>query len=236
MLEVSDVDVHYGRSQVLFGVSLDVPAGSLVCVLGRNGVGKTTLLKTVVGLLRPTSGSVLLDGVDLAGTPVHRRVRAGIAHVPQGHVVFPQLTVAENLRVVAEAAPGKGARPKGAGAVDDALSVFPALVPLLRRRAGVLSGGQRQQLAIARALVARPRLLVLDEPTEGVQPSVVDEIEAVVRRLHREVGLTVLLVEQHVDLAARLADRFVLLDAGEVVRSGDAADLRDEEVRRLLSV
>ncbi|ACU35619.1 urea ABC transporter ATP-binding subunit UrtE [Actinosynnema mirum] len=231
MLAVSDVDVHYGRSQVLFGVGLDVPAGSLVCVLGRNGVGKTTLLKTVVGLLRPTSGTVLLDGVDVTRTPVHRRVRAGLAYVPQGHVVFPQLTVAENLRVVAEARPGKDA-----GAVDDALSVFPALVPLLRRRAGLLSGGQRQQLAIARALVARPRLLVLDEPTEGVQPSVVDEIEAAVRRLHREVGLTVLLVEQHVDLAARLADRFALLDAGEVVRSGDAAELRGEEVRRLLSV
>ncbi|ATE53297.1 urea ABC transporter ATP-binding subunit UrtE [Actinosynnema pretiosum] len=231
MLVVSDVDVHYRRSQVLFRVGLEVPAGSLVCVLGRNGVGKTTLLKTVVGLLRPTSGTVLLDGADVTRTPVHRRVRAGLAYVPQGHVVFPQLTVAENLRVVAEARPGKDA-----GAVDDALSVFPALVPLLRRRAGLLSGGQRQQLAIARALVARPRLLVLDEPTEGVQPSVVDEIEAAVRRLHREVGLTVLLVEQHVDLAARLADRFALLDAGEVVRSGDAAELRDEEVRRLLSV
>ena len=231
MLSVSGVDAAYGRARVLFGVGLEVPAGSLVCVMGRNGVGKTTLLKTVMGTLTPTAGRITFDGRDITRMPTHQRVRAGMAYVPQGHVSFPQLTVWENLRVTLEATAHRDA-----AAVDEALDVFPALRQFLKRPAGLLSGGQRQQLAIARALITRPRLLLLDEPTEGVQPSVIDEIEAAVERLHREVGLTVLLVEQYLDFALRLADSFVVMDAGEVVHTGATEELHDEEVRRMLAV
>jgi urea transport system ATP-binding protein len=199
--------------------------------MGRNGVGKTTLLKTVMGTLTPTAGRIAFDGRDITRAPTHERVRAGMAYVPQGHVSFPQLTVWENLQVTLEATAHRDP-----GAVDEALDVFPALRGFFKRPAGFLSGGQRQQLAIARALITRPRLLLLDEPTEGIQPSVIDEIEAAVERLHREAGLTVLLVEQYLDFALRLADRFVVLDAGEVVHAGDTGELHDEEVRRMLAV
>ncbi|MEU4443556.1 urea ABC transporter ATP-binding subunit UrtE [Actinosynnema sp. NPDC050801] len=231
MLSVSGVDAAYGRARVLFGVGLEVPAGSLVCVMGRNGVGKTTLLKTVMGTLTPTAGRITFDGHDITRMPTHQRVRAGIGYVPQGHVSFPQLTVWENLQVTLEAT---GHRDPAA--VDGALDVFPALRQFFKRPAGFLSGGQRQQLAIARALITRPRLLLLDEPTEGVQPSVIDEIEAAIERLHREAGLTVLLVEQYLDFAVRLADSFVVMDAGEVVHAGSTDELQDEEVRRMLAV
>ncbi|MET1074796.1 MAG: urea ABC transporter ATP-binding subunit UrtE, partial [Umezawaea sp.] len=227
MLEVSGVDVSYGRAQVLFGVDLSVPAGSLVCVMGRNGVGKTTLLDTVMGTLSPRRGTVVLDGDDITRLPTHLRVRRGMAYVPQGHAAFPQLTVWENLQVTLEATAHRDR-----AAIDESLDVFPALRTFLKRPAGFLSGGQRQQLAIARALITRPRLLLLDEPTEGIQPSVIDEIENAVERLHGEAGLTVLLVEQYLDFALRLADSFIVLDAGEVVHSGTSADLHDEGVRR----
>jgi urea transport system ATP-binding protein len=231
MLSVQGLQVSYGRAQVLFGVSLDAPAGSLVCLMGRNGVGKTTLLKAVMGVLPVRSGTVTFDGRDITRLKIHERVRLGLGYVPQGHESFPQLTVAENLQVAREAA--RGARP---GALDEALDLFPALRALMRRRAGFLSGGQQQQLAIARALVTEPRMLLLDEPTEGIQPSIVLEIEAAIRALHEQRGLAILLVEQYLELALRLADRFVILDAGEVVRAGGSDDLRDESVRRLLAV
>ena len=230
MLEVHDLHVSYGRAQVLFGVGLRAPAASLVCLMGRNGVGKTTLLKAIMGVLPARSGTVTFDGRDVTRLKVHERVRLGLGYVPQGHETFPQLTVAENLQVAREAAGNRRA-----GVVDEAFDLFPALRGLLKRRAGFLSGGQQQQLAIARALVTEPRLLLLDEPTEGIQPSIVREIEEAIRQLHT-AGLTILLVEQYLELALRLADRFVILDAGEVVRSGVAEDLRDESVRRLLAV
>lgn len=235
MLAVEGLDVAYGRAQVLFGVDLQVAAGSLVCVMGRNGVGKTTLLKAVMGVLRPRAGRVVFDGRDITRARPHERVRLGLAYVPQGHETFPQLTVWENLQVALEAVP----HPRGGvdrSGLDDALDLFPALRGLLRRRAGFLSGGQQQQLAIARALVARPRMLLLDEPTEGIQPSIITEIEESIHRLHTEAGLAILLVEQYLDLALRLADEFVILDAGEVVRAGTREDLRDESVHRLLAV
>jgi urea transport system ATP-binding protein len=230
VLEVSDLHVSYGRAQVLFGVGLAAPAGALVCLMGRNGVGKTTLLKAIMGVLPSRSGTVTFDGRDLTRLKVHERVRLGLGYVPQGHETFPQLTVAENLQVARETAGNRRA-----GVVDEAFDLFPALRGLLKRRAGFLSGGQQQQLAIARALVTEPRMLLLDEPTEGIQPSIVVEIEEAIRQLHA-AGLTILLVEQYLELALRLADRFVILDAGEVVRSGVAAELADDSVRRLLAV
>jgi len=231
MLTVEALEVSYGRAQVLFGVGLEVPAGDLVCVMGRNGVGKTTLLHTIMGILAPRAGRILFEGEDITRLKTYERVQRGLGYVPQGHGTFPQLTVADNLSVVLEASPRSDRT-----AVDESLDLFPALRPLLKRKAGFLSGGQQQQLAIARALVTRPRMLLLDEPTEGIQPSVILEIEDTIERLHTEVGLPILLVEQYLDLALRLADRFVILDAGEVVRAGVKDDLRDESVHRLLSV
>ncbi|GAA4045777.1 urea ABC transporter ATP-binding subunit UrtE [Nonomuraea soli] len=229
MLSVRDLESGYGRARVLFGVSLTVEPGELVCVMGRNGVGKTTLLDTVMGVLPVTSGTVTFDGRDITRLKPHERVRLGIAYVPQGHDTFPQLSVLGNLQVTLEASKGSPS------ALDEALDVFPALKPLLKRQAGYLSGGQQQQLAIARALVTRPRMLILDEPTEGIQPSIIIEIEEAIERLHGS-GLSVLLVEQYVDIALRLADRFVILDAGRVVREGEARELRGEEVQHLLAV
>ena len=234
MLVVEDLDVAYRRTQVLFGVSMVVPDGGLVCVMGRNGVGKTTLLNTVMGVLKPSAGRVTWDDRDITGMRPHERVQAGIGYAPQGHPTFPQLTVAENLAVVMESV-GGGAVAKAAR--DEALDLFPRLKPLLDRRAGFLSGGQAQQLALARALVTRPRLLVLDEPTEGIQPSIILEIEDAIAELHATRGMSILLVEQYVEFALRLADRYVVLDAGEVVAGGETSELADDSsVRRLLAV
>ena len=230
MLEVTGLDVAYGRAQVLFGVSLQVPERSLVCVMGRNGVGKTTLLNAIMGVLTPTRGTVRFDGEDVTKVPTSERVRRGMGYVPQGHETFPQLTVWENLMVTLEAVKGRRS------ALDEALDVFPRLRPHLRKRAGFLSGGQQQQLAMARALVTRPRMLILDEPTEGIQPSIVAEIEEVIERLHKEMGLAVLLVEQYLDFALRLADSFIVLDAGVVAHAGTNADLHDENLLKLLAV
>ena len=230
MLTAEGLHVSRGRTRVLFSVSLEVPEGALVCVMGRNGVGKTTLLNTLLGVLTPTRGRVVFDGTDITRARTHQRVRAGIGYVPQGHGVFPQLTVWENMAVVLEATAHRDS-----SAVDEALELFPRLKPMLRRKAGFLSGGQQQQLAIARALITRPRLLVLDEPTEGIQPSIIDEIEETIAALHAK-GLSILLVEQYLDFALRLADSFVILERGEVVRMGSRRELHDESVRRLLAV
>ncbi|WP_424535163.1 urea ABC transporter ATP-binding subunit UrtE [Sphaerisporangium viridialbum] len=230
MLSVQGLESGYGRARVLFGVSFDVRPGSLVCVMGRNGVGKTTLLNTVMGVLPATAGTVTFEGKDVTRLRPHERVRLGLGYVPQGHETFPQLSVMGNLLVTLEASPHKDP-----SAIEEALTVFPRLKPLLKRRAGFLSGGQQQQLAMARALVTRPKLLILDEPTEGIQPSIILEIEEAIERLHAS-GLAVLLVEQYLDLALRLADRFIILDAGHVVRAGGAEELHEEEVHRLLAV
>jgi urea transport system ATP-binding protein len=230
-LELRDVHVAYGRTQVVFGVSLEVADGSLVCLMGRNGVGKTTLLNAAMGLLPVRSGSVLLDGEDLGRLGTHARARAGIGYVPQGHQVFPHLTARENLRVVFERD-----RRGDAGAIDEALDVFPALRGLLDRPAGLLSGGQAKQLAIARALVNRPRLLLLDEPTEGIQPSIIHEIEDAIAGLHRSTGISILLVEQYVEFALRLAERFAVMDGGRIVHAGDTATAERSAFAGLMAV
>jgi len=225
------VSVAYGRTAVVFDVTLEVPDATVVCLMGRNGVGKTTLLNAAMGILPLAAGRVLLDGDDISKLATHRRARAGIGYVPQGHQVFPHLTVAENLRVVLERQ--RGSDPS---AVDDALDVFPVLTKLLARPAGLLSGGQAQQLAIARALVARPRLLVLDEPTEGIQPSIILEIEDAIAELHRSTRMSILLVEQYVDFALRLAERYAVMDAGRIAEEGETAAADPSTFAELMAV
>lgn len=231
ILSVAGLDVAYGRAPVLHGVDLEIPDDGFLCLLGRNGVGKTTLLNVVMGVLAPTAGSIHLAGHDITGVPSCARVAAGMAYVPQGRDGFPHLTVAENLDVVAEAR-----RHSDRTAVDDVLDLFPRLVPLLGRRAGNLSGGQKQQLAMARALVTRPRLLILDEPTEGIQPSIIHEIEDALTTLRGAGGLAFLLVEQYVEFALRLADTYAVMEAGRIVDSGAASSLHADDASRLLAV
>lgn len=232
-IEIDDVDIAYGRTQVVFGASLTVPHGSLVCLMGRNGVGKTTLLNALMGLLPVRSGSFRFDGEEMAGTAASKRALAGVGYVPQGHAVFPHLSTMENLRVVAER---RGASKVPKGAIDEALDVFPALSGLLDRPAGLLSGGQAQQLAIARALVTRPKVIVLDEPTEGIQPSIIHEIEDAISTLHRETRLSILLVEQYVEFALRLAEHYSVMDHGRIEASGDTANADLSQFADLLTV
>ncbi|MFJ9600850.1 urea ABC transporter ATP-binding subunit UrtE [Streptomyces althioticus] len=230
MLRIQSVRAGYDRTTVLHGVTVEVPEDGVAAVLGHNGAGKSTLLRTVMGLVPASAGTVLLDGEDITRLAPHRRVARGVAYVPQGQQCFPHLTTAENLQLVADG------RPDGKEAVAEALDLFPVLRELSGRRAGLLSGGQRQQLAIARALVTRPRLLLLDEPTEGIQPSVVAEIEETVLALTRRGGLSVLLVEQHVGFAMRAARRYYVLEAGRVTSSGDGGAEAEGTVRAALSV
>jgi urea transport system ATP-binding protein len=230
MLELDDVHAGYGRSIVLHGVSLTVPPDGVAAVLGHNGAGKSTVLRVAIGLLRPRLGAVRLDGEDITGLAPHQRVARGMAYVPQGQQSFPHLTAGENLQLVADG------RPDGPAATAEALDLFPALTGLLNRRAGLLSGGQRQQLAIARALITRPRMLLLDEPTEGIQPSVVAEIEQTILALAARGGMSVLLVEQHVGFAVNAAGRYCVLEAGRVTSTGDGGADAESEVRRALTV
>lgn len=230
MLEIEKLQTGYGRTQVISGVSLTVPDGAVVSVLGHNGAGKTTLLRAVVGLLKPTAGHVWLDGEDISALRPHRRVDRGMAYVPQGQQSFGQLSVLENLQLVADG------RRNGAGRVAEALDMFPALRPLLARRAGLLSGGQRQQLAIARALITDPRLLILDEPTEGIQPNVVAEIEATIIKLSQRNGMSILLVEQHIGFALQAADSYYVLSAGKVSSSGAGGAGSAADVRKALLI
>ena len=230
-LEVDDVRIAYGRTEVVFGVSLDVPDGSFTCLMGRNGVGKTTLLNGIMGMLALKAGSVRLDGKDITGMAAPARARAGLGYVPQGHQVFPHLTARENLQVILER--DRRGDPK---AVDEALDLFPRLRALLDRPAGLLSGGQAQQLAIARALVSRPRILLLDEPTEGIQPSIILEIEDAIAELHKSGGMTILLVEQYVEFALRLAEHYAVMEGGIITHRGDTSAVDLSEFSDLLAV
>jgi urea transport system ATP-binding protein len=214
MLKIEDLQTGYGRTQVISGVSVTVPDGAVVSVLGHNGAGKTTLLRAVVGLLKPMAGRITLDGENISALRPHQRVARGMAYVPQGQQSFGQLSVMENLQLIADG------RRNGSERVAEALDMFPALRPLLARRAGLLSGGQRQQLAIARALITDPRLLILDEPTEGIQPNIVAEIEATIVKLSQRNGMSILLVEQHIGFALQAADSYYVLSAGKVSSSG----------------
>lgn len=230
MLELVDVRTGYGRSDVVHGVSLAVPADGVAAVMGHNGAGKTTLLRAAVGLLKVTSGQVLLDGEDVSAMRPSARVARGLAYVPQGQQSFGQLTTMENLQVVADG------RKRGRELISEVLDLFPALTELLTRRAGLLSGGQRQQLAIARALITEPRMLILDEPTEGIQPSVVAEIERTILDLTRRGGLGVLLVEQHIGFALESAEKYYILEAGRITSTGTGGGDSEVAVRSAMAI
>ncbi|MEV6277482.1 urea ABC transporter ATP-binding subunit UrtE [Nocardia sp. NPDC051832] len=230
MLELIDIHSGYGRTEVIHGVSVTVPDDSVVAIMGHNGAGKTTLLRTAVGLIGTKSGAIRFDGETITKLSPSRRVKRGIAYVPQGQQSFPQLSTAENLQVVADG------RKRGKALIDEALDLFPALRELLPRKAGLLSGGQRQQLAIARALITEPKLLILDEPTEGIQPSVVAEIERTIIDLTRRGGLSVLLVEQHIGFALQAAQHYYVLQSGRVSSTGDGGAGAESAVRSAMAI
>jgi urea transport system ATP-binding protein len=231
VLTVKALNQSYGGSHTLWDVDLTVPEGSRTCLMGRNGMGKTTLLKCIMGLLPASSGEISFGGTNLLALPAEQRARLGIGYVPQGREIFPQLTVEENLRV------GLGIRKKGPKEIPaNIFDLFPVLKQMMRRRGGDLSGGQQQQLAIGRALVLEPTLLILDEPTEGIQPNIVHEIGDILLRLNRETGLTVLLVEQKLPFARRVASDFCILEKGRSVAAGSISGLTDAVVKDHLSV
>jgi urea transport system ATP-binding protein len=230
MLTIRGLNQYYGGSHILRGIDLEVPAGACTALLGRNGVGKTTLLRCLMGEVPVRSGTLLLEGEDVTALPPWERARRGLGYVPQGREIFSRLTVAENL-LVGEAAAGTGSITSR----DELEELFPILRTMQRRRGGDLSGGQQQQLAIARALVSRPRVLLLDEPTEGIQPSTIQEIGRVLRKL-LERRMTILLVEQYLDFAMELAEHCVVLSRGEIVLRGQVRDLDPAQVRKHLSV
>ena len=230
MLSVETIEQYYGGSHILRGISFDAAPGQVTALLGRNGVGKTTLLRAIMGLVPVASGRIAFAGADLTRAPSHRRVRAGIGYVPQGREIFPRLTVQENLLM------GLAAKPRGAALPERVLALFPALGPMMGRRGGDLSGGQQQQLAIARALVMEPALLILDEPTEGIQPSIIKEIERAIRTLAEAGDIAILLVEQYYEFARTLADRYLVMERGEIVRRGRGAEMEKDGVRGLLAL
>jgi urea transport system ATP-binding protein len=231
MLSVDAVDLYYGASHALRRVSLTAEKGEVTCILGRNGVGKTSLLRAIFGLNPIRSGHIRWEGRDLTGLPPHERARAGLALVPQGREIFPRLTVLENLMT------GFATLPRSLRHIpDEIFALFPVLKDMLNRRGGDLSGGQQQQLAIARALVARPRLLVLDEPTEGIQPSIIKDIGRVIERLAAQGEMAILLVEQYFEFARDLAAAYVVMQRGEVVLSGRQSEMDEAAVRDYLTV
>ena len=232
MLQVSNLNVYYGESHILRDVDLSVNAGQMVCLIGRNGVGKTTMLKTLMGLLQPRSGTISFEGESIVSKLTHQRAKMGIGYVPQGREIIPRLTVKENLLLGLEAKPTKTKNPEVSGEIFE---LFPVLKTMLDRLGGDLSGGQQQQLAIARALMGDPKLLILDEPTEGIQPSIILDIEAAVRRVVATRGISVLLVEQHLHFV-RQADWYYAMQKGGIVASGSTSELSDEVIQRFLAV
>jgi urea transport system ATP-binding protein len=231
MLAAENIELYYGASHILRDVSIAAEPGHITCVLGRNGVGKTSLMRALMGLQPIRAGKIVWEGADIAALKPHERARRGLALVPQGREIFARLTVQENLQT------GFAPLPRSDRVIpEEIFELFPVLKQMLRRRGGDLSGGQQQQLAIARALVTRPRLLILDEPTEGIQPSIIKDIERVIRQLARRGTMAIVLVEQYFEFAQALADRYVVMERGEVVLSGQAHDMVERDVRRYLTV
>jgi urea transport system ATP-binding protein len=231
MLSVENLSVSYDGSRILRSVSLTVPERSLVCLMGRNGVGKTTTLKAITGLVRTDGGKIMLGETDLSSQKPEQRARKGLGYVPQGRDIFPNLTVWENLKISLVL---HGA--KANGQVDRVLELFPVLKEMLKRKGGVLSGGQQQQLAIARALLTNPRILILDEPTEGIQPNIIDQIGETLLKIKKEGQISILLVEQYLDFCLEVGDTFYIMDRGSVVVDGPISDLSEDLVRQHLTV
>jgi urea transport system ATP-binding protein len=231
LLEITGLNAAYEGSQILRDVSINLAEKQLVALMGRNGVGKTTTLKCIVGLLKPTGGEITLAGTSLTGLPPENRARLGISYVPQGRDIFPNLTVWENLKISLVVH-----KTKANGQIDRVLELFPILKDMLGRKGGVLSGGQQQQLAIARALLTDPKLLILDEPTEGIQPNIIDQIGETLGKIRKEGKMSILLVEQYLDFCLEIADRFYVMDRGAVVAGGPIKDLNQAIVKKYLTV
>ena len=226
MLEIKGLTAYYGESEILHNISLSVPDGKIIALVGRNGVGKTTTLKSIMGLVKTPEGSIELSGEELQKKPPYERARCGIGYVPQGRDIFPQMTVDENLRLGLEVCGGKKQDP------SELFRLFPIVEKFLPRKGGDLSGGQQQQLAIARALIAHPKLLLLDEPTEGIQPSVIQEIGYAIRTINKETGLSILLVEQYLDFALELADECYVMDKGQIVLHVAAGEVKKDAIQQ----
>lgn len=231
LLNLTDVTAGYGQTPVLFDVNMSVGQGDIACLLGRNGVGKTTLLRSIIGLNKVSRGKIVFDADEITYAPTYKRARNGIAYIPQGREIIPYLSVLDNLKL------GFTARRKKSGAIpDEIFEFFPMLKQHLKRQGGLLSGGQQQQLAIARGLMCHPKMMLLDEPTEGIQPSIVQEIEDTLKRINTEKGITIVVVEQKIEFARTLAKKFFIMEKGAVVESGATTDLSDDLVHRYLAV
>ena len=218
MLKISNLSSYYGESRIIPSLDLSVPKGEVVCLVGRNGVGKSTTLKSIMGMIKTPEGSILFDNQELIGKKTYERAALGIGYVPQGREIFPQLTVAENLELGLQVNGGKGK------IGEEIFELFPIIKEFMERKGGNLSGGQQQQLAIARALVSHPKLLILDEPTEGIQPSIIEDIATAIERVNKELGVTVLIVEQYLDFVLAVSDRYYVMDKGEITLSGSTKD------------
>ena len=228
MLTIKNMSAYYGESSVIRNLDLDVPDGKIACLIGRNGVGKSTTLKSIMGLVKTPEGSIELAGTDMIKMPAYDRVKLGIGYVPQGRDIFPQMTVQENLEL--------GLKANGGGQVPDYIyDLFPILPKFAKRNGGDLSGGQQQQLAIARALVLKPKILILDEPTEGIQPSIIDNIGDAIRRVNRELGITVFIVEQYLDFVLGISDYIYMMEKGNIVLQGETKNIPAEEITRLMT-
>lgn len=231
LLELNKVTAGYGQTPVLFDVDLTVNKGDMVCLLGRNGVGKTTLLRSIIGLNKVDQGNMIFDAEDITKAPSYKRARYGIAYIPQGREIIPYLSVLDNLKLGFAASGSKAKK-----IPEEIFEFFPMLKEHLKRQGGLLSGGQQQQLAIARGLMCNPQLMLLDEPTEGIQPSIVQEIEDTLRRINEEKGITVMVVEQKIDFAKQLAKKFFIMEKGAIVANGDTQELTDDLVHQYLAV
>lgn len=230
MLEIKNISAYYGESEILRNMSMKIDEGKVVCILGRNGVGKTTFLKSIMGLVKTPNGSISLDGQELIKLPTYTRAKKGIGYVPQGRDIFPQLSVYENLLLGLE-------RNKKRGTIDESVyELFPVVKTMLARKGGDLSGGQQQQLAIARALLSNPKLLLLDEPTEGIQPSIIQDIAKVIKKLKNQGGITMVIVEQYLEFVLEVADYFYLIDKGRIIMEGSVKDADPDKIQEKMAI
>ena len=230
MLEIKNLSSYYGESRIIPSLSMSVPKGEIVCLVGRNGVGKSTTLKSIMGMVKTPEGSILLDGTEIIGKKTYERAALGIGYVPQGREIFPQLTVAENLELGLQVNSGKGE------IGEEIFELFPIIKTFMNRKGGNLSGGQQQQLAIARALVSHPKLLILDEPTEGIQPSIIEDIATAIERVNKELGITILIVEQYLDFVLSVSNRYYVMDKGEITLSGFTKDADSQAIQAKMAI